>query len=97
MPRHDAFVRDAAMHASVAVVATAAISIAVNSPALLFMAAFHIYRFALDVPMILRGLFEGSSATANSAAPRCHHARICSWPLLAVGLLGGALRVSPSR
>jgi hypothetical protein len=65
------------MHAATVVVATATASIAVRSPALLFTAAFHISRFACDVPMILRGLFEVSSATADSAAPWCRHAHIC--------------------
>ena len=65
------------MHASAAVVATATVSTAVHSSALLFTAAFHISRFACDVPMVLRGLFEVSSATANSAAPWCRHAHIC--------------------
>ena len=64
------------MRASAAVVATATVSIAVRSPALLFTAAFYIYRFACDVPMILRSLLEVSSAMADSAAPWCRHARI---------------------
>ena len=34
-------------------------------------------RVMSDVPMILRGLFEVSSATADSAAPWCRHAHIC--------------------
>jgi len=34
-------------------------------------------RFACDVPMILRGLFEVSSATADSTVPWCRHAHIC--------------------
>ena len=34
-------------------------------------------RVMSDVPIILRGLFEVSSATANSAAPWCRHAHIC--------------------
>jgi len=65
------------MDASAVVVATTKVSIAVRSPTLLFTAAFHISRFACDVPMILRGLFEVSTATADSAAPWCRHAHIC--------------------
>ena len=65
------------MHTATVVVATATASTAVRSPALLFTAAFHISRFACDVQMILRVLFEVSSATADSAAPWCRHAHIC--------------------
>ena len=57
--------RGADMHASAAVVATATVSIAVRSLALLFTVSFHISPFACNVPMILRGLFEVSSATAD--------------------------------
>ena len=64
--------RGADMHASAAVVTTATVSVAVRSSALLFTVAFHVSRCACDVPMILRGRFEVSSATAGSAAPHTH-------------------------
>jgi len=79
------------MHAATVVVATATASIAVRSPALLFTAAFHISRFACDVQMILRGLFEVSSATADSAAPWCRHAHICCHRALSGAALHGGL------
>jgi len=63
------------MHAATVVAATATASIAERSPALLFTTAFIF--LGSHVPMVLRGLFEVSSATADSAAPWCRHAHIC--------------------
>jgi hypothetical protein len=74
--------RGAAMHISAAIVATATLSIAVRSATLLFTTAFkvHVYRSACDVWVNDSSrLFKRSSATANSAAPWCRHARTLSW------------------